>query len=123
MNESSYEERSKVYTQARSVFGASSQLIKAIEELSEVQKEICKTLTGEIDMEHLAEEVADASIMLEQVRHIFDIDDKVRGYMDAKITRLESRITERRAAQSPAILTPDELARLAWYAERLRGHG
>ena len=57
--------RQEVYRQARDVFGAQAQLVVALEELSEAQKEICKFLRGKGDPEHLAEEIADA---LEAIR-------------------------------------------------------
>lgn len=100
MNVYSYEERSKVYAQALGTFGAEAQLVKAIEELSEAQKEICRTLLGGKDMEHLADEVADATIMLEQVRQIFGINGQVCYHMDAKIARLKRRIREAKARQT-----------------------
>ena len=118
MNAINYEERSKVYDQALNTFGASAQLVKAIEELSEAQKEICRALLGEKDREHLADEVADATIMLEQVRRIFGINDLVCDHMDAKITRLKRRIRKARANQDPPFTADEIRARLARYAER-----
>ena len=41
-------DRQEVYRQARNVFGAQAQLVVALEELSEAQKEICKFLRGRI---------------------------------------------------------------------------
>lgn len=95
MNKIGYVERCAVYSDALDVFGGDTQLIVAVEELSECQKEICKVLRGEGDLEHLAEEVADATIMLEQVQFIFDINDSVCEQMDAKIERLKKRIEAR----------------------------
>lgn len=92
MNKINYEERAKVYADALATFNAYTQLVVALEELSEVQKEICKTLRGEGNIYHLAEEVADATIMLEQVRLIFGINEEVCEYMDAKVTRLQNRV-------------------------------
>ena len=73
-------------------FGVQNQLIVAIEELSECQKEICKILRGGEDYQHLAEEVADATIMLEQVPLMFNINDCVCNFMDEKINRLDKRM-------------------------------
>ena len=73
-------------------FGERNQLIVVIEELSECQKEICKILRGGEDYRHLAEEVADATIMLEQVAMIFNINDCVCNFMDEKIKRLDDRV-------------------------------
>ena len=92
MNRISFEDRAKVYAKALVMFGTGSQLIVALEELSEAQKEICKALRGKCNPEHLAEEVADATIMLEQVRQIFGINDAVCNVMDEKILRLQERI-------------------------------
>ncbi len=92
MNKITYEERAKVYADAIDTFGANYQLVVALEEMSEVQKEICKALRGEIHPAHLAEEVADATIMLEQVQQIFLIHNAVGHMMDSKIRRLRGRI-------------------------------
>ena len=92
MNKISYSERCKTYTNAMLAFGERNQLIVAIEELSECQKEICKILRGGEDYRHLAEEVADATIMLEQIRLMFNINDCVCNFMDEKIKRLDSRL-------------------------------
>ena len=91
-NKISFEERAKVYADALDTFGPSEQLIVALEELSEAQKEICKSLRGKGNLAHLAEEVADAIIMLEQVRQMFDINDLVCEMMDSKILRLKKNI-------------------------------
>lgn len=95
MNKIGYVERCAVYSDALDVFGGDTQLIVAVEELSECQKEICKVLRGDGDLEHLAEEVADATIMIEQVRIMFDINDATCRHMDAKIERLKKRIEAR----------------------------
>ena len=91
MKEIDYSERCKTYTKAMLAFGERNQLIVAVEELSECQKEICKILRGGEDYRNLAEEVADATIMLEQVRLMFNINDCVCNFMDEKIKRLEDR--------------------------------
>ena len=101
MTEYTYQERAEIYADALSLFGRDNQLIVALEELSEAQKEICKALRCQVNLDHLAEEIADATIMLEQVRQIFDINDKVCQEMDAKMDRLVRRIVE-------AICHPEE---------------
>lgn len=92
MNEISYEERAKVYDEAIATFGAEAQMVVAMEEMSELQKEICKVLRGGGNMMHLSEEVADATIMLEQLRQVFGINDEVCQFMDQKVLRLQHRI-------------------------------
>lgn len=92
MNEITYDQRLQVYTNALIHFGKAAQLIVALEELSECQKEICKVMRGRTNLDNLAEEVADATIMLEQVREIFSINDLVCQKMDEKIQRLDDRL-------------------------------
>lgn len=106
MNKIPYEARAEVYTDALKTYGVNLQLVVALEELSEVQKEICKALRGGTNVFHLAEEVADATIMLEQVRQIFCINDEVCKAMDAKVLRLQQRIEDHKA-RTP---NPDVLA-------------
>jgi hypothetical protein len=103
MNNISYEERAKVYADALTTFGTNCQLVVALEEMSELQKEICKALRGEINRAHLAEEIADATIMLEQLRQIFGINDGVCKFMDAKVNRLRQRIEAEQFRQRPDI--------------------
>lgn len=92
MNKISYEERVRVYTHAFVNNGERTQMIVALEELSECQKEICKLLRGKGDAGHLAEEIADATICLEQMRYIFGLNSLVCEKMDEKIMRLDKRL-------------------------------
>ena len=92
MNKIDYAERVAVYENAIARNGVLLQAIVAIEELSECQKEICKFLREEGNKDHLAEEVADATVMLEQLRIIFDINEQVCMWMDEKVLRLAERL-------------------------------
>ena len=92
MNKIDYSEICKTYTKEMLAFGEQNQLIVAVEELSECQKEICKILRGGEDYRHLAEEIADATIMLEQIRLMFNINDFVCNFIDEKIKRLDDRV-------------------------------
>lgn len=92
MNKINYEERAKVYASALDTYGVTCQLMKALEELSEVQIEIHRILSGRPNVFHLAEEVADATIMLEQIRQLFGINEDVCKFMDAKVLRLQRTI-------------------------------
>lgn len=90
MNKIPYEQRAQVYTNALICFGETAQMVMALEELSEVQKEICKKLRGYSNLDHLAEEIADATIMLEQLRLFFGLNDLVCEKMDEKVKRLDA---------------------------------
>lgn len=95
MNKIGFFERQNVYRKALNQFGAAAQVIVAIEEMSEVTKELCKLQRGLGDREHLAEEIADATIMLEQMRMLFNVNTLVCTKMDEKISRLERRVTQK----------------------------
>ena len=78
--------------QAIDHYGAESQMNVAIEECSELQKEICKHFRGFNNADHLAEEVADVAIMLQQLILIFTMGDEVSTYVRRKQARLRDRI-------------------------------
>ena len=92
MNKITYEERKQVYDAALGKWGAKMQSTVAIEEMSEVIKEITKMLRGELDREHMAEEIADATIMLEQLRQMLNINDSVCSWMDYKVAALKRKV-------------------------------
>lgn len=75
-------------------FGGLNQLVVAIEECSELQKEISKIIRKKGDLSNLAEEIADVEIMLEQVKLHFSIGAMVEGIKEEKLTRLEKRLSE-----------------------------
>lgn len=92
MNAVTYEERKATYKVALRKWGADAQTMMAIEEMSELTKEICKLGRGKRDMESLADEIADVTIMLEQLRLIYELNDRVCAHMDEKIRRLQDRL-------------------------------
>lgn len=98
MNSITYEERVSVYERARQEYGEPLQIVVAIEEMSEVIKALTKWLRKDIDgddaLASIIEEVADATIMLEQIRIIFNINDAVCDAMDNKLRRLEYKMAE-----------------------------
>ena len=70
-------------------FGYRPQVFVAIEELSELQKELTKWLRGKGTHDGLMEEMADVSIMLNQLELIFG--DPVEAEI-AKLERLEGLV-------------------------------
>lgn len=101
MNEIPYSTRSRIYAEALDTFGAPNQLIVALEEMSELQKEICKALRGEANLPAQAEELADVTIMAEQLRQIFNVNPWVCSQMDYKIRRLQQRIESAKTRPAP----------------------
>ena len=76
-------------------YGVDMQLNVAIEELSELIKEICKSKRGSDNRDNIIEEMADCYIMLEQLEIIFDVkSSEIRLAIDAKLNRLEKRLEE-----------------------------
>jgi len=92
MNKITYEERKVVYEKALQTWGDRTQTMMAIEEMSELTKELCKNFRGQPNIDSIAEEIADVTIMLEQQRIIFGLNDAVCAYMDLKIQRLKRRL-------------------------------
>lgn len=87
---------SEVFKQAIETYGAEGQLNVAIEELSELIKEICKHKRGTDNTEAIIEEMADCYIMLEQMQMIFGIGSTViQDAMNKKVNRLKRRLTEK----------------------------
>lgn len=87
-----YEEREKIYMRAVMRYGADAQAVVAIEELSELQKEICKYFRGRDNRDQVAEEIADVSIMLEQLKIIFDNGGLVEWWIGKKVERLLEKV-------------------------------
>jgi hypothetical protein len=81
-----------IFGRAIATYGKDMQLTVAIEELSELQKEICKHKRGVDNLPAIIEEIADCYIMLEQLQIIFRIDDKDMFHM---IRQKADRLAER----------------------------
>ncbi len=78
-----------VYRNAIMTYGEIAQIDVAIEEMAELIQALSKYKRGK---EHnVEEEIADVSIMLEQLKIIFD-NRKVKKIKRRKIARLESRL-------------------------------
>lgn len=80
-------------------YGRVNQVIKTVEELSELPQALCKILTSKFTddnseiFENIFEEIADVEIMLEQCKMIFcESEDKINDYKKEKIKRLERRL-------------------------------
>lgn len=86
-------ESSQVLEKAIEVYGKDLQKQVAIEEMSELTKEICKDFRGKGNREHIIEEIADVCIMLDQLMIIYGIEtNEMLGEIDIKTARLEERI-------------------------------
>lgn len=81
------------YKQAIKTYGEHAQKLMAIEEMSELTKEICKDFRWKLDREHLIEEMADVLIMLDQMLILYKISGEEVGLMRIKkVERLKERL-------------------------------
>lgn len=95
----SYEERRAVYEAAIAANGIEHQVIVAIEEMAELTKELAKSFRPKgTTTEKLVDELADVTIMMEQLRLIFDVNLSTQNRIDYKVQRLAQRIKEARHA-------------------------
>ena len=92
---------------AITTWGPETQLTVALEELSELQKEICKCLRGSDNLDALSEEMADVEIMLAQLRMMFGNGESVEAWKARKLERLDGRI---RAAEVERRSTAEQAA-------------
>lgn len=93
-------EQEAVLKRALDHYGIDNQLTKAVEEMAELTKEICKLKIAGKDFngadlirakQHILEEKADVYIMLMQLDLYFG---ESLAYIDAKIARLKERMDE-----------------------------
>lgn len=75
-------------------YGPDVQTTVLVEEMAELQKEICKYWRGRPNYDHIAEEMADLSIMLDQMKLLFQNGGAVQGWRLEKVRRLAQRIAE-----------------------------
>jgi hypothetical protein len=85
-----------ILERAIETYGKDMQLNVAIEEFSELIKEICKHKRGEDNFYEIVEEMADCYIMLRQLEIIFGIErSDINMNAKNKLNRLEKRLEER----------------------------
>ena len=85
-------ERAAIYDRAIAKWGESHQIMKCVEEMSELIKEICKSSEGAKNQFHMAEEIADVQITMEQLTKIFGLEELVKYHKDMKVSMLDRRI-------------------------------
>ena len=83
-----------VYRMALDTYGATAQTLMCFEEMAELQKELCKHARGADNAEHIAEEIADVRIMLDQMAILHDCAGLAANYKTAKLERLLNRLEE-----------------------------
>lgn len=92
MSEMSYEERRKIYERAIEHFGVEAQKRILIEEIGELLDALMKYERGRDTLAHVAEEIGDVTVALEEARLFLGINEVVKDEMRAKCERLVERI-------------------------------
>lgn len=73
--------------------GSAMEVDVAIEEMSELTKELIKHRRGQKNILHIAEEIAHVEIMMEQLKMIFGCHDLVAEQMDMTVERMRDGLT------------------------------
>lgn len=84
----------KLYAQAWRKYGEDKQIVVAMEECSELIKELSKHLRGKENLINISEEIADVEIMLDQLKFHLGIADMVTTFTETKLIRLQDRVNE-----------------------------
>ena len=86
--------------EALETWGGTAQMLVAVEEMSELQKEILKNVNRKKDNRtQIIEETADVLIMLEQLQLYYGIKQEVENYMEGKLQINAGRLTDWKKAQ------------------------
>lgn len=88
--------RRDTYSVAVETYDRTSRLMLAIEEMSELSKELSKNYRGEDNISAISEEMADVEIMLEQLKLIFRNRSEVDAVKAEKLCRLSNNLMDRR---------------------------
>lgn len=86
--------KDEIYREAIDTWGADMQIDMFIEEASELIQALIKYKRGKGDLNNIAEEIADVSIMLEQMAMMFDCHNKSVGFKKFKLARLKNTLNE-----------------------------
>ena len=83
----------EIFNKAISTYGERAQKLMAIEEMSELTKEICKDFRGKLNREHLIEEIVDVIITIDQLMMMYEISgDEIEQMRERKFERLKERL-------------------------------
>jgi NTP pyrophosphatase (non-canonical NTP hydrolase) len=75
-------------------FGSKPQIIKAIEEMAELSKELAKELNDNGNEDNIREEIADVLIMMEQMVFLFDVKNEIAKWRENKLFKLAKLIED-----------------------------
>jgi NTP pyrophosphatase (non-canonical NTP hydrolase) len=75
-------------------FDNKQQIVKAIEEMSELSKELAKELNDNGNEDAIREEIADVMIMMEQMVYLFDVKNEIAKWRENKLFKLAKLIED-----------------------------
>jgi hypothetical protein len=84
----------KVLEAAVNRYGAKKQITMAVEEMAELIQQLAKFINDRGNKENVCEEIADVSIMLDQLFLIFD-PFLIKRFREQKLDRLQERLGKR----------------------------
>lgn len=81
-----------IFEKALSHYGPEAQIKMLYEEMAELQLAVCKHGRGADNLDNIAEEIADVGIMLDQMRLLFNVEERSRAIRLEKVARLAERM-------------------------------
>jgi len=85
-------EKHQIYVMASAKWGKQAQALKFIEEACELNRELIRKDLGEDNLNKIIEEIADVSIMLEQLILTHECERRVAEKKKEKLLRLKERL-------------------------------
>ena len=82
----------KILRAALDTWGPDAQTLMVMEEMAELQKELCKHARGRNNRLAIAEEIADVQIVLAQMILLYGCAEEVEDFRHMKLIRLEKRL-------------------------------
>ena len=88
-----FDARRKIYQKAIAEYGKTNQTVMLLEEMDELGQALIKYVFRGGSANHVAEEAADVTIMLEQLVEMYpELENAISVWMDRKIQRLAERL-------------------------------
>lgn len=107
-----------LYRTALDRWGKEAQIRMVFEEMSELQKELCKRMRGADNLEAIAEEIADVRIMLEQMGQMFDCESYCEIYRGEKLLRLAKTLCADELTKDEKVTYSDRAQSLMAFVKR-----
>ena len=82
-----------LFEKALAHYGPEAQIKMLYEEMAELQLAVCKNGRGADNLDNIAEEIADVGIMLDQMRLLFNVEERSEEIRLEKVARLAGRMS------------------------------